>query len=199
LSIQDDAPDLRAVGERLEVLLEASAVHGAVARERSEELVRLVTELYGAGLERVLEILHAAGRLDAGVLAQLADDDLVASLLLVHGLHPYDLDTRVQRALQAVRPSLRAQGVDVELLGVDAEGLVQVQLSGNVSGCSVGSLSIVVEEAVEAVAPDAAGVQVQLDAAPAGPSLIPVSALRSRLGAAPAPGIEVDHAARVVG
>ena len=37
---------------------------GAVARERAEELVRLVADLYGAGLERLLEIVHDAGRLD---------------------------------------------------------------------------------------------------------------------------------------
>jgi Fe-S cluster biogenesis protein NfuA len=176
-----DAPDLRAVGERIEVLLEATAVHGAMARERAEELIRLVTDLYGAGLERVLEILHTSGRLDQGLLAELADDDLVASLLLVHGLHPYDLGTRVQRALSAVRPSLRDQGVDVELMGVDGEGVVQLRLGGQVSGCSTGPLVSRLEEAVEAAAPDAGGVRVQVDADSAGPSLIPVSALRSRL------------------
>ena len=72
--------------------------------------MRLVTDLYGAGLERLLEILHDAGRLDAEVLAEIADDDVVASLLLVHGLHPYDLPTRVERALAAVRPDLRGPG-----------------------------------------------------------------------------------------
>jgi Fe-S cluster biogenesis protein NfuA len=184
LSTQPDAPDLRAVGERIETLLEASAVHGVLARERSEELVRLITDLYGAGLERVLEILHGAGRLDQAVLADLAGDELVASLLLVHGLHPYDLGTRVQLALQALRPGLLKQGVDVELIGLDVDDVVQLRLTGNVSGCSAGSLTASVEEAVEAVAPDAAAVRVRIDAQPAGPSLIPVSALRSRLGAA---------------
>ena len=37
---------------------------GSVARERAEELVRLVADLYGAGLERMLTILHEAGQLD---------------------------------------------------------------------------------------------------------------------------------------
>ena len=77
-----------------------------VARERAEELVRLVADLYGAGLERMLDILHDAGRLDDDVLAALAGDELVASLLLVHGLHPYDVHTRVEQALDGVRPYL---------------------------------------------------------------------------------------------
>ncbi|MGZ4484722.1 MAG: hypothetical protein ACXVW8_10370 [Nocardioidaceae bacterium] len=50
--------DLRATGERIDALLDAAGAGGVVARERAEELVRLVSELYGAGLERVLELLH---------------------------------------------------------------------------------------------------------------------------------------------
>ncbi len=174
--------DLRSVGERIDALLVASAAHGAVARERAEELVRLVTDLYGAGLERLLEILHDAGRLDAGVLAQIADDDIVASLLLVHGLHPYDLATRVGRGLDAVRAELRAQGVDVEVVSVDDAGpdvgTVRLRLVGSVGGCSVAALRQAVESAVDAVAPDAADVRVEVAS---GPAVIPDSALRSRL------------------
>ena len=73
------------------MLLEAASAGGRVARERAEELVRLVVDLYGAGLERLLEIVHEAGRLDDDLLAQLAADDLVAGLLAVHGLHPDDV------------------------------------------------------------------------------------------------------------
>ena len=173
--------DLRAVGERIEVLLEASSVHGAVARQRAEELLRLVTDLYGAGLERLLEILYDAGRLDPDVLADLADDELVASLLLVHGLHPDDLRTRVDRALGSVRSSLAAQGAGVELVSIGTDDVVELRLTGTVSGCSVGSLTRIVEEAVETAAPDAAALRV-IVAASGGPSVIPVASLRSRLG-----------------
>ena len=88
-----------------------------MARERAEELVRQVTDLYGAGLERILEILDEPGKLDDATLAALAADDLVASLLLVHGLHPHDVETRVAAALDGVRPYLGSHGGDVELLG----------------------------------------------------------------------------------
>jgi Fe-S cluster biogenesis protein NfuA len=173
--------DLRAVGERIEVLLEGSSVHGALARQRTEELLRLVTDLYGAGLERLLEILYDAGRLDPDVLADLADDELVASLLLVHGLHPDDLRTRVDRVLGSVRPSLSAQGVGIELVSIGADDVVELRLTGAVGGCAVDSLTRIVEQAIETAAPDVAALRIVV-AASRGSSVIPVASLRSRLG-----------------
>ena len=58
------AGDFRAVGDRINALLDASASGGIVAKERAEELVRLVADLYGSGLERLLSILYELGRLD---------------------------------------------------------------------------------------------------------------------------------------
>ena len=65
----------------------------------------LVTNLYGAGLERLLEVLSEAGRLDATALDALAGDELVSGLLLVHGLHPYDVTTRVAARWIACGPT----------------------------------------------------------------------------------------------
>ena len=181
----DASLDLRATGERIEALLDASAAHGAMARERSEELVRLVVDLYGAGLERLLDVLYEAGRLDAEALDALARDDLVASLLLVHGLHPHDVTTRVERALDDVRPYLGSHGGDVELLGVTEDGTVRLRLLGSCDGCPSSSvtLKLAVESAVEAAAPEITGIEVDTASADAGPSagVIPVSALRTRL------------------
>ncbi len=196
-------PDqLRAVGERIDVLLDASGAGGVVARERAEELVRLVADLYGAGLERVLEIVHDAGRLDDEVLAALAADDLVASLLLVHGLHPYDVATRVEQALESVRPYLGSHGGDVELLDVTGDGTVRLRLLGSCDGCPSSSvtLKLAVEGAIEAAAPEITSIEVEdAPAEPAKDGLIPVDALWSRVSPAaegeigswhPVPGIE---------
>lgn len=178
--------DLRAVGERIGVLLEASSAHGVVARERSEELVRLVADLYGAGLGRVLDIVYDVGRLDAEVLDALAADDLVASLLMVHGLHPHDVTTRVEKALEQVRPYLGSHGGDVELLGVGEDGVVRLRLLGSCDGCASSSvtLQLAVEGAVEAAAPEVTGIEVDTPSAngSSGP-VIPVSSLRSRIEA----------------
>jgi Fe-S cluster biogenesis protein NfuA/nitrite reductase/ring-hydroxylating ferredoxin subunit len=181
-------PDqLRAVGDRIEALIDASGSGGAIARERAEELVRLVADLYGAGLERVLDLLYDLGRLDDDALAALAADELVSGLLLVHGLHPYDVTTRVENALQSVRPYLGTHGGDVELLEVTDEGVVRLRMLGSCDGCPSSSvtLSLAVEGAIESAAPEIASIEVET-ADDAGGSaaapLIPIDSLRSRLG-----------------
>lgn len=179
--------DLRAVGDRIEVLLDASSSGGVVARERAEELVRLVADLYGAGLSRMLEVLFDLGRLDDDALAALADDELISSLLLIHGLHPYDVTTRVENALDSVRPYMATHGGDVELLEVTDDNVVWVRLLGSCDGCASSSvtLSLAVEGAIEAAAPEIVSIEVDTtatDAAKDAGPLISVESLRSRLG-----------------
>jgi Fe-S cluster biogenesis protein NfuA/nitrite reductase/ring-hydroxylating ferredoxin subunit len=189
--------DLRAAGERIEMLLDASSAHGAMARERSEELVRLVADLYGAGLGRILDIVHDQGRLDGPVLDALAADDLVASLLLVHGLHPYDVETRIERALDEVRPYLGTHGGDVELLGVTEAGVVRLRLLGSCDGCASSSvtLKLAVEGAVEAAAPEITGIEVDTGGSDgATGTVIPLSALRVRLDELDATGADGEAA-----
>lgn len=176
----------RATGERIDTLIAASAAGGVVARERSEELVRLVTDFYGAGLERLLDLVHEQGRLDDELLAALAADDLVASVLLVHGLHPYSVTTRVENALESVRPYLGSHGGDVELLGVTDEGVVRLRLLGSCDGCpsSSATLELAVQGAVEAAAPEITTIEVESaekNAAETAGPLVPVDALFSRL------------------
>ena len=158
-----------------------------MARERAEELVRLVADLYGAGLERMLTILHDGGRLDDDVLAALAADELVSSLLLVHDLHPYDVHTRVEHALDGVRPYLGSHGGDVELLEVTEDDVVRLRLLGSCDGCASSSvtLKLAVEGAIEAAAPEVTAIEVETPTAStsvaAGP-VIAVESLWSRLG-----------------
>ncbi|CAN5267345.1 NifU family protein [soil metagenome] len=193
-----EPPDrLRATGDRIETLLEASAGGGGAARARAEELVGCVSDLYWAGLGRVLEILDESGRLDDQVLAALAGDDLVASLLLVHDLHPYDVETRVRQALDTVRPYLGTHGGDVELLGVEEDGVVRLRLLGSCDGCPSSSvtLQLAVEGAVEAAAPEMTRIEVeesQGTSATAGGqaagTVISIDSLRSRIDAPAAAG-----------
>src|SRR3954463_14863519 len=103
---QDDA-QWRTAGDRIQTLLDASSAGGTVARERAEQLVREVTDLYGAALERTISIASSA---DPHLVDRFAADDLVASLLLVHGLHPHSVERRVSDALDSVRPYLGSHG-----------------------------------------------------------------------------------------
>ena len=114
-----DAREFQSRLQRLDALLrevEDSADPAAAARTR--EIVQAVLDLHGTGLERILGHLEAAGEAGAPILDACAGDDVVGGLLLLHGLHPLDLEARVLRALEQVRPALRSHGGNVELLGV---------------------------------------------------------------------------------
>jgi Fe-S cluster biogenesis protein NfuA len=180
--------DPAAVGERIERLLEASAASGPVALERAEELVRLVVELYGAGLERLMEIAYEAGVLDDEVLSALAADELVSGLLLVHGLHPYGLQDRVEQALESVRPYFESHGGDMRLIDVSNEGVVRLALIGSCDGCASSSatLELTVEEAIRAAAPEVVQIEIEPSGGAATPQLsglISVDQLSARLRA----------------
>jgi Fe-S cluster biogenesis protein NfuA len=149
------APDLRATGDRLERLLEElQAACDPGTYQRVTTVLGLVAELYGAGLAQVMQIVRERA---PEVQEDLVADDLVASLLVVHGLHPQSLPARVEGALARVRPMLAAHGGDVELLGVDeGAGAVQVRLLGNCDGCPSSSVTLraAVETAIREAAPE---------------------------------------------
>jgi len=147
--------DLLSVGQRIESLLDAArASPDPRAAERSEELVRLVTELYGAGLERLVELV---GEVAPDALVRFVSDELLAGLLVIHGLHPEGVIDRVERALESVRPLLAAHGGDVELVDVDLDAsAVRLRLLGSCDGCpsSTSTLQHAVEEAILTAAPE---------------------------------------------
>jgi Fe-S cluster biogenesis protein NfuA/nitrite reductase/ring-hydroxylating ferredoxin subunit len=176
----DDPVDLQAAGERIEALLGWFAAGTEPARVRAEELVALVTELHGAGLRRLLELVDAAGALDEPLLRSLCDDPVVSGLLLLHGLHPLDTAARVEEALAEVRPYLASHGGDVELLGIDDDAVVHLRLLGSCHGCpsSGVTLALAVQTAVEAAAPEVAGIDCR-QAEPA-PAVIGVDQLLQR-------------------
>ena len=178
--IQDDA-QWRTAGERIQTLLDASSSGGAVARERAEQLVREVTDLYGAVLMRMMDVALAA---DLGLADRFAADDLVASLLLVHGLHPFDVERRVSDALDSVRPYLGSHGGDVSLLGVDA-GVVRLQFQGSCKSCPSSSvtLELAVEDAVRAAAPEISSIEVVAAEKDTSSGVIPAESLLAHVHA----------------
>ena len=100
--VAEDTEQLVERVEELQAALEASGE--SVPRGLAEELVTAVVQMYGAGLERILASLADAGADGERIAASLADDGLVATLLLIHDLHPVPLEQRVQAALDSVRP-----------------------------------------------------------------------------------------------
>jgi Fe-S cluster biogenesis protein NfuA/nitrite reductase/ring-hydroxylating ferredoxin subunit len=168
-----DEPEARERVARVESLLEAvDTLPDRVAREAATELVQALLDLYGEGLRR---ILAQATEMDGRTAAALADDELVAHLLLLHGLHPVPLETRVRQGLDEVRPYLESHGGDVELLGVE-DGVARLRLEGTCSGCpsSTMTLKLAVERAVQKAAPEVERIEADGAPAPAAPTASPL-------------------------
>ena len=105
--------------ERVQELQAALDSAGASAtRDLAEELVATVVQMYGIGLERIVEALIQDGEHGERIAVGLTDDPLVATLMLIHDLHPVPLADRVQAALDSVRPYMESHGGNVELLGL---------------------------------------------------------------------------------
>jgi Fe-S cluster biogenesis protein NfuA/nitrite reductase/ring-hydroxylating ferredoxin subunit len=146
---------------RVESLLgELETLADPVAREKATEAVQAIVEMYGEGLERILE------RVDGRALA---DDELVAHLLMLHDLHPVPVETRVREALDGVRPYLESHGGDVELLGVDADGVVRLRMHGSCHGCpsSTMTLKLAIEDAIQQAAPEVERIEAEGTSEPA--------------------------------
>ncbi|MEU0674724.1 hypothetical protein ABZ330_17860 [Streptomyces sp. NPDC006172] len=155
-------------GRRIEEVLDrlASSTDPAAA-PAAEELVRSLMDFYGAGLARVLRLLSASGE----PLGTLLGDRLVASLLVLHDLHPEDRDTRIARALDDVPEH------PLEVVGFDEDGGVLRLRSRTGGGCGCGSGSGVqsaVEEALACFVPEVRSVEVQTP--PAEPALLQIGA-----------------------
>jgi Fe-S cluster biogenesis protein NfuA/nitrite reductase/ring-hydroxylating ferredoxin subunit len=142
-------------GARVEELLGALKSGGfGPAADAAEELVGLLVELYGDGLAQIMNVLAEHGPEGAAMIEALADDPTVESLLLLHGLHPLDIDARIQRALDRVRPYLGSHAGGVEYLGVDDAGIARLKLEGSCHGCP--SSTVTVELAITGAVQDAA-------------------------------------------
>ena len=156
-------PTLQQQLQRMESLIQAiEAIDDPATRRVAHEAIQTLMDLHGAGLERVLEIVAEAGEAGEALIARFAHDELVGGLLLLYGLHPLDLETRVAQALETVRPYLRSHGGNVELLGI-SEGVVRLRLQGSCHGCpsSAMTLKLAIEEAIYAAAPDVVALEVE--------------------------------------
>jgi hypothetical protein len=76
------------------LLREAEQETDPQVRARTTAIVQGLLDLHAATIERILNTIA-----DPSLMEQIARDDLVGSVLLLYGLHPLDLETRVQQAL----------------------------------------------------------------------------------------------------
>ncbi len=152
----DDAVDR--YGNRIEALL--SAIEQSATPPIADVAGRLTaetTEFYGEALERAFTLLHESGQGDA-IRAALGDD-LVASLLVVHGLHPQSMYDRVQMCLADLAETLGETGGAVEFVGIDDDEMVTVRINGG-SDIHRWRTRLAVEKGIDRAAPDHGGIEV---------------------------------------
>lgn len=163
-----------ATSERIDRLLGELSGTGPEAAALAEELIHTLLEFYGAGLARIVEIASP------DLVAKLAEDEHVAGLLVLHDLHPRSAAERVGEALESLRPYLGSHAGDVELLGIDPDGVLRLALRGSCDGCPSSTVTAknAIEQAVRAAAPELTGVVVEgvvpEQAGPGGRPLLPV-------------------------
>lgn len=148
---------------RIEDLVrQLEALPDRASRDTAHALMEAILELHGAGLERIMEIVFDAGEPGKAMVRRFAGDGLVASLLVLHDLHPDDLETRVQHVLAKLHGN-------AELLGV-FEAAVRVRITGAECG-----LKESVEAALREAVPDAAEIIIEVSAPATG--FVPLSSL----------------------
>ncbi|MEV4946997.1 hypothetical protein [Streptomyces sp. NPDC053755] len=168
-------------GRRVEEVLDRLAETGdADAVAAAEEIVRVLMEFYGSGLARVVDLLgRPAARPPADPLSPLLADELVAGLLNLHGLHPEDTPTRIDRALSALPQPVENAGFD------PAEGVLRLRVTAS-SGCGCPSTRESVRQAaadaLACFAPEVTGIELE-PAAPREPALLQIGTRPPHAGA----------------
>lgn len=157
--------DARAVAEKIDTILaDLGKLGDTEVVNRAEELVRTVMDFYGAGLTQLLDVVVETTGEDADrILHELAADDVVCGLLVLHDLHPDSVLERVSAALEKVRPYLGSHSGDVDLLGVDDDGTVRLRLAGSCNGCpsSTVTVRLAIEQAINDAAPEVTRIDVE--------------------------------------
>jgi hypothetical protein len=98
------------------------------AREAAHELLGLMLDLHGLALARLVSVVAAVA--DSAASDALIADPYVCAILLLHGLHPRDAQTRLDQVIADMQPQWQERGFHVGLLGISA-GTARVRLYKN--------------------------------------------------------------------
>jgi Fe-S cluster biogenesis protein NfuA len=151
-----DDKDFQARVQRIGGLVhDLETIADPAARAAAKDLVQLLMDLHGTGLERILDVVFQAGEPGAQIIDDLGRDPLVSSLLVLYGLHPEELQTRVEGKLEQMVSKLHKMGAEAKLISVsDGHVRVRVSVDGHACGSTFRTLQASVEEAMYEAAPD---------------------------------------------
>jgi Fe-S cluster biogenesis protein NfuA len=134
---------------------EIESIADPAVRAATKDLVQSLMDLHSAALEKTLEIIAEAGEPGMDIIDRLGRDSLVSSILILYGLHPEDIESRVAKAVDKVRPQLRKQGCEVELLGInDGAILLRAETGSHTCGSTAKTVQAALEGAMYDAAPD---------------------------------------------
>ena len=147
---RDFREDMQRIGGLVQ---EIESIADPAVRAATKGLVQSLMDLHGAAMEKALDMIAEAGEPGMHIIDRLGRDSLVSSILILYGLHPEDLETRVAKAIDRVRPQLRKQGCEVELLGLN-EGAIHLRVEAGSHSC--GSTAKTAQSTLEGAMYDAA-------------------------------------------
>ena len=149
-------PDSREMAKRLQELIEQiQSQPNPASRVLLQECLQSLLAFYGGGLTRMLGCIRDAGPSGQEILERMLHDQTISGILLIHGLHPVNLETRLRRALEKVRPYMQSHGGNIELLSLESD-VARVKLEGTCKTCpsSAVTLELAVRREVEQACPD---------------------------------------------
>ena len=167
--------------ERL--IQEVEAITEPDLREKIVTLVQSLLGFHAAGIERLMQIITAEGESSGALLDKLAGDRLVGSLLLLYGVHPLSLESRVEQAIDRLRSNPTLNAGAVELVGI-SDQVVRLRLLQDQQRChsSKQMLRTAIEDALYEAAPDLDEIQFIDNVQQASVNFVPLVSLRGDRG-----------------
>jgi Fe-S cluster biogenesis protein NfuA len=149
---RDFREDMQRIGGLVQ---EIESIADPAVRAVTTDLVQSLMDLHGAALEKALDIVAEAGEPGMSIIDRMGRDSLVSSVLILYGLHPEDIESRVLKAVDRVRSQVRKQGCEIELLGVNNGAIrLRVETGSHTCGSTAKTVQATLEGAMYDAAPD---------------------------------------------
>jgi hypothetical protein len=157
-----DQSEFRRKIERLsELIADFGLLPDSPVKAKAEAVLQLLMEVHAQGLARVLEITSRGEAAGDALIAQLGRDDVAGALLLLYSLHPEDLESRVQSAVERMRPQLLVRGCDVAFERMDDRRVrLRVIKKDEARGSRSRDVRTIIENAVFELAPDVSAIEI---------------------------------------
>jgi len=149
---KDFREDMQRIGELVQQI---ESIADPALRATTKALVQSLMDMHGAALEKALDIVAESGEPGMAIIDRLGRDSLVSSVLILYGLHPEGIETRVAKAVERMRPQLRKQGCEVELLEAGGGAIrLRVETGSHTCGSTAKTVQATIEGAIYDAAPD---------------------------------------------